>query len=236
MWNRGWSRPLLQRAYKALSGHEHPRTVRVGDRADLRSAFQLIDCTVPPRGPRHARQHDAREWFCLRRYLLPLAEHGTLAYPFVIRKGQSPDFMFHWPDGSASGLEVTEATTEALQRALSLPDTGATELPGDRWGGDALEAAIRDAALAAIERKLAKMRRPGWRLAARQDLLLYANGWIAKPNASHLSSLLRAALAEAATDALPCGRFGTVSLITGNTLLHDVGGTCAVLPYDPAWD
>jgi hypothetical protein len=72
---------------------------------------------IPDRGDGSRHYHEER--YCLGLYLLALATHAKLAYPLSISQFEehvSPDFMIRWPSGESTGLEVTRATEEELQK------------------------------------------------------------------------------------------------------------------------
>jgi hypothetical protein len=77
-------------------------------------------CTVPRRGA--GRKHYHEERYYLGLYLLAIAKHQLLSYPFSIEQfeeNRSPDFMFTWNSGETTGFEVTRATTQQFQSEVS---------------------------------------------------------------------------------------------------------------------
>ena len=83
-------------------------------------------------GPRVERTKG--ELFCLRRYVATLASNGCWSFPCSIQMGESPDFMID-AGHILYGLELTEATTEALQQALTRHGDRSTNID-DGWMGD----------------------------------------------------------------------------------------------------
>ena len=68
------------------------------------------------------RRHWHEEQYCLGVYLLALSRHGLLDYPFAVKRGESPDFIFTEKSGEVIGLEVTRATEPWLQREMTSAD------------------------------------------------------------------------------------------------------------------
>lgn len=81
------------------------------------------------------RTHDQKEDYCVRNMILGLLNSRTLPIPVVIEmlnpdlKGTWPDALLHWSDGSVSGMEITEATSEDYQRQLALEERIANREP-----------------------------------------------------------------------------------------------------------
>lgn len=61
------------------------------------------------------------ELYILRRYLFTLAEHNRLNYPIEIAKSETPDFVCS-ADNEFFGIEITEGTTAADQREMTLAE------------------------------------------------------------------------------------------------------------------
>jgi hypothetical protein len=65
------------------------------------------------------------EQFSLGLYLLALDGNGLLTYPFTVEQDdecQSPDFIITEASGAKVGLEITNATSELLQEAMTWAD------------------------------------------------------------------------------------------------------------------
>jgi hypothetical protein len=174
-------------------------SVQARDKGELLQRFEAVGIAVPPRTS--GKNQDAEEMYCLRRYLLPLAEEGFLRYPLSIAKGERPDFDITWPDGSVTGLEVTKATTgeyeedcthfargedtrhyESSESMMSLSWVG--------WAGDSAEREWADYVLLAIKRK-SKLVRSYTRVGV-CDLLIYDNTPTPAPNLKRAVELLGA--------------------------------------------
>ncbi|HKI97512.1 MAG TPA: hypothetical protein VKB51_03455 [bacterium] len=232
------TRRLVQHAFRLLSGHDHPASFVANTPAHLVRLLGWIDDRVPPRAKRERRHQDHMEWYCLRGYLLALAASGQVAYPLTVRKSQSPDFLLEGPDGAVTGVEVTEATTEAFQRELSATEgqSGPHPIgPPEGWAGNEVERGLAAVVMERIATKAAKISGPHWQPATRHDLLLYHNGpWIG-PDLGHVHTMVRDAihahpdLRDGAGE-WPNGALGRVSILSGDTLLYDVGGAGVPLP------
>lgn len=241
MWTRAWSRRALQKLYQGLTGHTHPARIGAANVADLTRQLVFLNVPVPPRHRRSRNDQDAKEWYVLRRYLLPLAHADALGFPLEVVKAESPDFLLHDGHGRTTGVEVTEATTAAFQRELTQSEGRGGVSPHDEagWVGDEVEAGLAGLVAAVVEKKLARMAGNHWRPADRQELLVYDNSPYLGAHVESLRTHLRATLAGVSALHGPSGAAGpvaSVSLVTGNTLLYDAAGVARVLAYDPAWD
>lgn len=234
------TRRLFQRAYTALSGYDHPVTVRADSAEQLLARLELIDDHVPSRSRRERRHQAHKEWYCARRYLVGLAVAGYLQFPLTIRKAESPDFLLEWPDGRTTGLEITEATTEAFQRDLTGTErSGEAQplAPPEGWAGDEPERALAQIVRMSIQSKARKIARSSaWRKASRHDLLLYDNSGYIGVDLVHLHSSVATEITQLADSAAnphawPNGPIGKVSLLSGNRLLHDIAGKAMVLHF-----
>ena len=174
-----------------------------------------------------------REWDILRAFLLSLDSHGHLTYPFVILKGESPDFMFRWADGSHTGLELRRVTSPALEQSHSRrEDREDREAPGNGPLGAPATEVMREMIQEAIQDKLAKMLRPGkWRRANRQDLLLHDGAALSFSSVDNAWQTLSGALKRSVSppDRMPSGNFGVVSLLAGPWVVYDLLGNPLLL-------
>jgi hypothetical protein len=154
--------------------------------ADVRRFWRSVG-SVP--GRTEGRKHYHEERYSLGLYLLGLAEHEILTYPLRVDQEESPDFMLTWPSGELTGLEVTRATEQWLQRTMTAsekeygrrtievaasgeePEPVSIPLSQGGWVGDEAEDEWRSLVQRAIEQKLAKL--PKFRPASRHDLLIY---------------------------------------------------------------
>ena len=83
---------------------------------------------------RPQRTKDQKEAYCLRRYLLSLANCGLLDYPLAVEKCETPDFIVTGTE--CFGIEVTEATDEVDQREYTkAAKSGVTMWSDGRFGG-----------------------------------------------------------------------------------------------------
>ncbi|MDH4248239.1 MAG: hypothetical protein OEW39_10520 [Deltaproteobacteria bacterium] len=231
--------------FRFITGQRHPRRVRISSSRHLRETFELMGSEAPSRRVQQQEHQDYLEWNSLREFLYRLDEHALLRYPISVAKGESPDFMLLWPDGTRTGLELRRVRT-GLHGALETPQGAplTVKIPKHPVQGRPMEPSLGDQVAQAIGDKLAKMARPGkWRWADRQDLLLH------EVQGADPESGYSAPVAELWQDAealprqiknqinhtvqipeqLPCGAFGSVSLMLGSRVLHDLLGTPRIL-------
>jgi hypothetical protein len=122
------------------------------------------------------------EIYLLRRYLFTLEDAGLLNYPITLKKAESPDFQGSM-NGATYGIEVTEATSPADQREMTLAETHDGPTPRGSYGGRYKSGSFgfqdeRDLAadvIKALRRKRAKANKWSTSIST-LDLLLYANG------------------------------------------------------------
>ena len=92
---------------------------------------------VGPRTGPNQRSQNKKDDFCVRQMILGLVEIESVELPRTIEmldpdpEGRWPDALFSWPDGSSSGLEITEATSEEYQSQLTKEERIASKLPED---------------------------------------------------------------------------------------------------------
>lgn len=105
------------------------------------------------------------------RYLTALARAAILKFPLKVTKWDPPDFLLEQPDGTVTGLEITEAGTEQVQRAMtqleksppgSFMERGEIRLPGQElrgrgWAGNEPEQELTRLILAALADKTEKL-------------------------------------------------------------------------------
>ena len=209
--------------------------------------------SVPDRG--EGREHHHEERFCLGVYLLALATHDWLTYPLSVEEFEphvSPDFMIRWPSGELTGLEVTRATEEPLQRKKSVahkeyrrrkieaaasgtepipvtvPLSTAGWLDGEREKGWCL------LFQKAVEKKLSKLRgeppefRSKFKPAASYDLLVYDDTPLIGVDRTTIVKGTQLWIRN-----LPKEQpaFGKISIIMSLDLVFDLGGKCQMFPY-----
>jgi hypothetical protein len=190
------------------------------------------------------RRHHHEEEYCLGVYLSALGRHGLLDYPFAVKRGESPDFIFSEKSGEVVGLEVTRATEPWLQREMTIADREyrrrefAAENSGREaepvvialselgWVGDEAENQWCALMRCAIERKIAKL--PTFSTAARYDLAVYDD----TPLPAVDRRRVLAALSPWAKDLKSkTPTLGRISIVVSLDVLFDVGGESRILPY-----
>ena len=195
-------------------------------------------------GRTQGREHFHEERYYLGLYLLALGTHGQLPYPLQVEEGESPDFVLIWRSGEATGLEVTRATTQWLQRAMTEDESeylcreaaaiasGETPEPVSRslsdggWIGDEAEAEWCLLVRQAVERKIRKL--PGFRSASRYDLLVYDDTPVGGIDRRKVVATLYPWV-RSLDATIP--KLGTVSVVISLDVLFDLSGRPRVLPY-----
>ena len=184
---------------------------------------------VPQR--KNGRTPKQYERYYLGLYLLGLANHESLSYPLEVVEGESPDFVLIWKSGEMTGLEVTRATDQDLQRWLSRAEKegpeGETILPSPfGYAGDQLENEWCDFVREAIEKKVAKLK--AYRAAARHDLLISDDTRAGAGNRRKVLALLTPWARELKRKEL---RLGKISVVAALDVLYDIGGESRIFPY-----
>lgn len=142
----------------------------------LMKYFRKVGAKVGGRIGPHKRTQDEKELFNLRQYLRTLAANDLLEFPLTVEKRESPDFLLTNSEPKTWGLEVTEATTQAWQRELTVTEGDTTSLRPlgrDGWRGNSAERETCAAILRAMHKKARKIR--GYGLTSQCDLLIYVN-------------------------------------------------------------
>ncbi|MFI5397871.1 MAG: hypothetical protein ACHQ9S_20225 [Candidatus Binatia bacterium] len=217
-----------------------PRAWKIQSFDDVKRLWLSVR-SVPMRT--QGRKHDQEDRYCLGLYLLALGTYRLVGYPFQVEQGESPDFMATWSSGEVTGLEVTRATTQWLQRAMT---GGEREYLGKEVGAAASaekpepvisslddglvdgEAETKWCSLVrkALEGKLEKL--PGFRPASRYDLLIYDDTPIVGVDRRKVVATLNPWIRSLDVATL---KLGTVSVIISPDVLFDLGGSSRVLPY-----
>lgn len=195
-------------------------------------------------GRTEGRRHYHEERYSLGLYLLALAEHDLLPYPLRVDQGESPDFLLTWPSGESTGLEVTRATEQWLQRAMTASEkeygrrTIEVAASGEEaepvsvplsqagWVGDEAEVEWCSLIRRAIEQKLTKL--PNFRPVSRHDLLIYDDTPLLAVDRRKVLAVI-SPWARRLNEKSPA--FGKISVIISLDVLFDVGGACRIFPY-----
>jgi hypothetical protein len=212
------------------------------DRTGLFSEFGEYGISVPDRT--QPKDPFAEELYCLRRFLFPLAESGRLEFPITVTKGESPDFRLSRA-GMTTGLEVRKATAAEFEADLtrlargretkhyeSDLDEGAMNLSFAGWACDGAEREVVEYILASIAAKLELL--DSYSVDA-CDLLIYDNTPTAAPDLGKIAAVLPARFKDPLRSAKGQS-FGVISVIRDPWLIYDIGGTPAILKYNPEWD
>ncbi len=205
------------------------------------SRFWESVCTVPSRID--GRKHHDEERFCLGLYLRALAIHELLHFPFSVEQSEehsSPDFILRWPSGESTGLEVTRATQESHQKAMTEGEREyrrrtvearasgiprkPVSIPLDQHGWLEGEAKAKWCSLfqTAIEEKLGKIRTSGlFKPASRHDLLVYDDTPLVGMDRQAVITLMEQWVRD-----LPQVEtsFAQISIISSLDVIFDIGG------------
>ena len=95
---------------------DHGDELTFESESDFIKKLSYINDSVPRRTEGRISKH--RERYCLKIYLKSLYKEKLLRFPMGIKKGESPDFLII-TNNETIALEVTEATTENFQIALT---------------------------------------------------------------------------------------------------------------------
>lgn len=203
------------------------------DDSDMLSQFRSIDTSVPPRTER--RPHRSIEWYCLRRYLLPLAHCGVFVYPLEVVENESPDFDLIDPRTTV-GLEITQITTEDYQRFMTRIQRSQQKIAMYNtrgYVGDSSERDWCELTVDSLARKSHKL--ADYRAADRYELLLYDNSEF--PVDLHRAiGYLRSRLPAVKGSLAGSRSFQVVSVFRSTNLVYDIGGVCKFLSYRAEWD
>jgi hypothetical protein len=177
------------------------------------------------------RTHKQYERYYLGLYLLALADHRLLKFPLEVREGDSPDFVFVHKSAEAVGLEVTRATDEGIQAAISHeerahPGGSAMIVSPHGYAGDELERQWCVFIRKAVEKKAAML--TGYRPAARYDLLVSDDTRMGAGDRRKVLAMLDP-WARNLKQQQP--RLGKISVAASLDILYDVGGQSRIFPF-----
>lgn len=193
------------------------------------SRFWLQVREVPRRTDGRTPKQYERYYVAL--YLLTLANHELLPYPLQVIEDESPDFTLTWESGEATGLEVTRATDQDLQRWISRAEKehpeGSAIMPSPFGSaGDQLENEWCNFVREAIEKKVAKLSK--YRPATRHDLLVSDDTRAGAGDRRKVIALL-APWARELKRKEPL--LGKISVVASLDVLYDIGGDSRIFPY-----
>jgi hypothetical protein len=203
---------------------------------DLIRQLGEIDSSVPRRTEGRRSHH--RERYCIVRYLTALARALLLKFPLKVTKWDPLDFLLVQPDGTVTGLEITEAGTEQIQRATtqleksppgSFMEGGEIRLPGEKlqgrgWAGNEPEQELTLLILAALADKTEKLNRGHYTRADRYELLIYDNSHLPMIDLDVLVPILKPALIDWLRQNQTERAFASISVLRDSGLLYDCAG------------
>jgi hypothetical protein len=216
--------------YKA----KEPRAYPAERQWEFRSRDELVRFWAQVRNvPRRSNGRTPKQYesYYLGLYLQSLANHELLSYPIEVVEGESPDFMLTWKSGETTGLEITRATDQELQRWLTRgkkddAKARATMASFAGYAGDQVEHEWCSFVREAIEKKLAKLRK--YRDAARHDLLVVDDTRAGAGDRRKVLALLDPWARELKREE---SKLGKISVVASLDVLYDIGGESRIFPY-----
>jgi hypothetical protein len=211
---------------------KRPIIRRFKSRKDVENFWRAVR-DVPARTRRRSKRDEER--YALGLYLFARATYELIDFPMTVEEdldeSRSPDFFVREGEVCSVGLEVTRATTQALQQKMTRAETSV--------GSDVTPIDLDDGLLAresedlshrqfeeAVKKKLAKFNK--YRPAPSYDLLVYYDGssllWDRERTLDRLRQWLRNARTAAPL-------LGKVSVIISLDVIYDVDGECRTLPF-----
>lgn len=183
--------------------------------------------------PRRTNGRTAKQYerYYLGLYLLALADHQLLSYPLTVAEGEAPDFLVTWKSREATGLEVTRATDQELQRWLTRAekehlDVATMMFSPSGYVGDQLEREWCGFVREAIEKKVAKLDK--YKAVERCDLLVSDDTRAGAGDRRKVVELL-SNWARDLKRREP--RLGKISFAASLDILYDIGGESRIFPY-----
>ena len=197
-------------------------------RADVQ-IFWLKVREVPRRTAGRTKKQYER--YHLGLYLLALADHGFLSCPLQVEEGESPDFVLTRVSGDATGLEVTRATDEELQRWMTRtekenPEGCAALVSPLGYAGDQLEEEWCKVVRGMVEKKLALL--PGFRPMMHHDLLIPDDTRMGAGDRRKALSILSPWARQLKREHPSLGK---ISVGASLDILYDVGDEDRIFPY-----
>jgi hypothetical protein len=174
---------------------------------DLTRQLGEIDTSVPHRTEGRRKHHKERH--CIVPYLTALARSSLLEFPLRVKKWESPDFLLHFPDGTVTGIEITEAGTE-------------------RYFGNEPEQELIRLILEALAKKTATLNRDHYEPADRHELLISDNSGLPMIDLGALAPSLKAALTDWLRQNPAERAFASISVLRDSELLYDCAGASTV--------
>ena len=183
--------------------------------------------------PRRTKRRTPKQYerYYLGLYLLALADHRLLSYPLKVSERESPDFMLGWESSETTGLEVTRATDEEIQAAMSRaakkhPEGWALVASPLGYAGNQIEEEFCAVLRKCVEKKAAKF--PSFSPAPRYDLLIADDTRAGAGDRHKVVAILTPWARELKQKELKLGR---ISVVAGLDVLYDIGGDARVFPY-----
>jgi hypothetical protein len=183
--------------------------------------------------PRRMQRRTPKQYerYYLALYLLGLADHQLLSYPIEIAENESPDFIVTTKSAESTGLEVTRATDQDLQRSLTRAQkdhlNGGAFMPSPLgYAGDRLEDEWCNFVREAIEKKVAKF--GDYSSASRCDLLISDD---TRAGAGDRRKVLSRIDPWARDLKQKVSTLGKISVVASLDVLYDIGGESRIFPY-----
>jgi len=191
--------------------------------------FWLHTREVP--GRTNGRTSKQYERYYLALYFLALAHHQLLSYPIEVVESESPDFIVKHESDETTGLEVTRATDQDVQRWLSRAakehPAGSATMPNLLgYAADQLEDEWCGSVRKVIEKKVAELSR--YKGAAIHDLLVADDTRAGAGDRRKVVSLLSTWARELKRRE---PKLGKISVVASLDVLYDIGGESRIFPY-----
>jgi hypothetical protein len=204
------------------------RAIQIRSAADVRTLWLKVR-DVPRRAEGRSKKQYERYYLGL--YLLALADRRILRYPLKVLEGDSPDFMLVGKSGEETGLEITRATDEDLQAAIT---QGEKDHENERafiaslrgYVGDELESEWCTLVRDAVEKKIPKF--TNYRLASRYDLLVPDDTRMGAGDRRKVMEILTPWVRELKLREPSLGR---ISVVASFDVLYDIGGASLIVPF-----
>ena len=217
-----------QASKRVRSGASANGAIQIRSASDVRAYWLKVRDVARRTEGRSKKQY---ERYYLGLYLHGLADHRVLRYPLKVLEGDSPDFMLVGKSGGPPGLEITSATDENLQAAMTRAEkdhsNGRAFIASTQgYVGD--ELALEWCALVreTVERKIQKFAK--FRPASRYDLLLPDDTRMGAGDRRKVIAMLTPWVQELKQQ-VP--KLGKISVIASLDVLYDIGGVSLVLPF-----
>ena len=152
---------------------ESGNRLEANDAEELKKFLSAINTDVPQRT--EGRTHDHVERHHVTKYLSFLVHRDLLYFPLAITKGESPDFIVESRTQGKRGIEVTEAITPDLAKALKQMEKNGEPLMGKSLTPKQAASEWADVMVGVIMRKEKKLKSGIYESCDSNEILVYDN-------------------------------------------------------------